>query len=147
MNPIATVVAELALLGWLLVPLSLLLLAAYASWTSNPRKLAHCWTTAKSLFVALMAITGFIGLMLLADGPGFTTGLPEIGAQFGLSPSGLSLWMSMLVGFIGWVIIRYADDYLRGDSGRERFFPWFLITLVSVLVLVLTNHLLILVGA
>ncbi|MEH6354982.1 MAG: NADH-quinone oxidoreductase subunit L [Marinobacter sp.] len=147
MNPIATVVAELALLSWLLIPLSLLLLAAYASWTSNPRKLAHCWTVAKSLFVALMAITGFIGLMLLADSPGFTTGLPEIGAQFGLFPSGLSLWMSMLVGFIGWVIIRYADDYLRGDPGRARFFPWFLITLASVLVLVLTNHLLILVGA
>ena len=147
MNPIATVVAELALLGWLLVPLSLLLLAAYANWTSNPRKLAHCWTAAKSLFVALMAITGFVGLMLLADGPGFTTGLPEIGAQFGLFPSGLALWMSMLVGFIGWVIIRYADDYLRGDPGRARFFPWFLITLASVLVLVLTNHLLVLVGA
>lgn len=147
MNPIATVVAELALLGWLLVPLSLLLLAAYANWTSNPRKLAHCWTAAKSLFVALMAITGFIGLMLLADGPGFTTGLPDIGAQFGLFPSGLALWMSMLVGFIGWVIIRYADDYLRGDPGRARFFPWFLITLASVLVLVLTNHLLVLVGA
>jgi len=94
-----------------------------------------------------MAITGFIGLMLLADGPGFTTGLPEIGAQFGLFPSGLALWMSMLVGFIGWVIIRYADDYMRGDPGRARFFPWFLITLASVLVLVLTNHLLILVGA
>jgi NAD(P)H-quinone oxidoreductase subunit 5 len=147
MNPVATLVAELTLLGWLLVPLSMLLLAAYANWTSNPRKLAHCWAAAKSLFVALMAITGFIGLMLFADGPGFTTGLPEIGAQFGLFPSGLSLWMSMLVGFIGWVIIRYADDYLRGDPGRARFFPWFLITLASVLVLVLTNHLLVLVGA
>ena len=147
MNPVATVVAELSLLGWLLVPLSLLLLAAYANWTSNPRKLAHCWTTAKGLFVALMVITGFIGLMLLADGPGFATGLPEIGARFGLFSSGLALWMSMLVGFIGWVIIRYADDYLRGDPGRARFFPWFLITLASVLVLVLTNHLLVLVGA
>jgi NAD(P)H-quinone oxidoreductase subunit 5 len=41
MNPVATVVAEFALLGWLLVPLSLLLLAAYANWTNNPRKLAH----------------------------------------------------------------------------------------------------------
>lgn len=147
MNPIATVVAEFALLGWLLIPLLLLLLAAYGRWTSNPRKLAHCWTAAKNLFLALMAITGFIGVMLFADGPGFKTGLPEIGVQFGLLPSGLSLWMSMLVGFIGWVIIRYADDYLRGDPGRERFFPWFLITLASVLVLVLTNHLLILVGA
>jgi NAD(P)H-quinone oxidoreductase subunit 5 len=147
MDPIATVVAELALLTWLLIPLSLLLLAAYANWTINPRKLAHCWTAAKSLFLALMAITGFIGLILLADSPGFATGLPEIGAQFGLFPSGLALWMSMLVGFIGWVIIRYADDYLRGDTGRTRFFPWFLITLASVLVLVLTNHLLILVGA
>jgi NAD(P)H-quinone oxidoreductase subunit 5 len=147
MNPVATVVAEFALLGWLLVPLSLLLLAAYANWTNNPRKLAHCWTAAKSLFVALMAITGIISLMLLADGPGFATGLPEIGAQYGLFPSGLALWMSMLVGFIGWVIVRYADDYLRGDPGRARFFPWFLVTLASVLVLVLTNHLLVLVGA
>ena len=130
MNPIATVVAELALLGWLLVPLSLLLLAADANWTSNPRKLAHCWTAAKSLFVALMAITGFIGLMLLADGPGFATGLPDIGAQFGLFPSGLALWMSMLVGFIGWVIIRYADDDLRVATRAVRAFspgsllPW-----------------------
>lgn len=147
MNPIATVVAELALLGWLLIPLSLLLLAAYAGWTSNSRKLAHCWAAAKNLLMALMAITGFIGLMLLADGPGFITGLPETGARFGLFPSGLALWMSMLVGFIGWIIIRYADDYLRGDTGRARFLPWFLITLASVLILVLTNHLLILVGA
>jgi len=51
------------------------------------------------------------------------------------------------VAFIGWVILRYARDYLAGDPARETFLPWFLTTLACVLLLVFTDHMLILAGA
>ncbi|MEC7377875.1 MAG: proton-conducting transporter membrane subunit, partial [Pseudomonadota bacterium] len=73
--------------------------------------------------------------------------LVRLAARFGVYPDGVAVWMALMVAFVGWVILRYADNYLRQDPGRERFLPWFLVTVGSVLVLVLTNHLLILAGA
>ena len=52
--------------------------------------------------------------------------------------------MLCLVGGLGVVIVRYSDPYLRGDPGRRRYVRALLVTLACVLVLVLTNHLLVL---
>ena len=43
--------------------------------------------------------------------------------------------------------MKESSTSLSQDPGRDRFLPWFLVTVASVLVLVFTNHLLILAGA
>ena len=131
-----------ALLVWLILPVALLVLAAFSSWTRNPLKLDHCWRIASRLFEASMVSTVMVGILLLLGG-----GVPELGRQFGLYPDGLAVWMALLVAFIGWVILRYAENYLRGDPTRARFLPWFLTTQASVLLLLFTDNLLVLAGA
>jgi len=142
MQDFVTVLSLPALLIWLLLPVALLILAAFSGWTRNPRKLEHCWRLASRLFEGSMGATLLLGVLLLTG-----TGVPELGRQFGLYPDGLAVWMALLVGFIGWVILRYARTYLRGDPTRERFLPWFLTTLASVLLLLFTDNLLVLAGA
>ncbi len=56
----------------------------------------------------------------------------------------LSLVMTGLIAFVGWVIFRYSGNYLEGDAGRRRFRQWFWMTLGCVMILVNSNHLLLL---
>lgn len=147
MNDVAMGFSLPALLVWLLLPVSLLLLAAFSSWTTNPRKTEHCWRIASRLLGFSMLATGVIGLLLIVDAWIADTGLPELGHRFGLQADGLAVWMALMVAFVGWVILRYAEHYLRGDPVRDRFLPWFLTTLASVLFLIFTNNLLVLAGA
>lgn len=147
MENLSTILSLPALMAWLLLPILLLLLGAFSGWTENPRKLDHCWRLAGRLLLGSMAITLGAGLLLLIDSPLLPTGLPELGRYLGLYPDGLAVWMALLVAFIGWAILRYAETYLRQDAARERFLPWFLTTLASVLLLVFTDNLLVLAGA
>ncbi|WP_375177877.1 NADH-quinone oxidoreductase subunit L [Marinobacter mobilis] len=142
MQELVTVLSFPALLIWLLLPVALLVLAAFSGWTRNPQKLEHCWVLASRLFEGSMGATLLLAALLMAG-----TGVPELGRQFGLYPDGLAIWMALLVAFIGWVILRYARNYLRGDPARDRFLPWFLTTLASVLLLLFTDNLLVLAGA
>ncbi len=135
------------LASWLALPISLLAIAGFANWTSTPSKLNHCWRIAEIILKALLITSGVVGLGLIANGFGVNTGLPEIGTALGLYPDGLAVWMAAMVSFVAWIILRYARDYLRGDAASRGFLPWFLVTVASVLVLIFTNHLLVLAGA
>lgn len=59
----------------------------------------------------------------------------------------LAIIMSLLVGFLGTIVLRFAVRYLDGDPARPRFLSWMSLTLGSVLTLVVSNHLLLLLGA
>ena len=147
MTTLTTTASLVLLMAWLALPVALLALAGFANWTKNPLKLAHCWRLAESGFRLLLLATATIGAVLLFDRLVFDTGLPELGMRLGLYPDGLAVWMALMVSFIAWVILRYTRDYLRGDPAYNAFLPWFLTTVVSVLVLVFTDHLLVLAGA
>ncbi|MFO7527235.1 MAG: proton-conducting transporter membrane subunit, partial [Marinobacter sp.] len=135
------------LIGWLLLPISFFAVAVFSNWTRNPLKIRHCWRVSESLLLGTLGITGIVGMMLLLDAWLIDTGLPEMGARLGLYPDALAVWMGLMVAFIGWAILRYARDYLAGDPAREMFLPWFLTTLACVLLLVFTDHMLVLAGA
>jgi len=135
------------LIGWLLLPISFFAVAVFSNWTKNPLKIRHCWRISEGLMLACLGVTGLVGVLLLVDAWLIETGLPAIGARLGLYPDALAVWMGLMVSFIGWVILRYARDYLAGDPARETFLPWFLTTLACVLLLVFTDHMLILAGA
>lgn len=53
----------------------------------------------------------------------------------------LSAVMASLIGFIGWVIVRYARTYLAGEECHPRFFRWVGGSLGSVYLLVISGHL------
>ena len=135
------------MIGWLLLPISFFAVAVFSNWTRNPLKIRHCWRISEGLLLGTLGITGIVGVMLLLDAWLVDTGLPEMGARLGLYPDALAVWMGLMVAFIGWVILRYARDYLAGDPARETFLPWFLTTLACVLLLVFTDHMLVLAGA
>lgn len=55
--------------------------------------------------------------------------------------------VALLVGVLGWVIVRYSQDYLCGEAGQARFVQALLVTLGAVGVVVLSRHLALLVVA
>lgn len=59
----------------------------------------------------------------------------------------LALTMAILVSFLGTIVLRFATRYLEGDPARARFLSWMSLTLAAVLTLVVSNHLLLLLGA
>lgn len=59
----------------------------------------------------------------------------------------LASTMALLVLFLGVTVIRFSVRYLEGDPHRGRFLMWMGLTLASVIVLVISNHMLLLVAA
>ncbi len=59
----------------------------------------------------------------------------------------LAVTMAVLVIFLGIVVLRFSARYLEGDPHRTRFLVAMCLTLVSVVTLVVSNHMLLLVGA
>jgi NAD(P)H-quinone oxidoreductase subunit 5 len=47
----------------------------------------------------------------------------------------------LLVSFIAWVIVRYSRTCLLGEANQARFRAWLMLTLATVSVVVLSNHL------
>ena len=149
MHDLTLFLSTLVLLAWLVVPAALLVLAGFSAWTRNPLKQNHCWHLAEKLLAFSMAATCLIAALLLVDVQSSvtTSSMALAGRWLGLYPAGVAAWMALMVGFVAWVILRFSERYLRGDPGRERFLPWFLLTIACVLVLVMTNNLLVLAGA
>jgi len=52
----------------------------------------------------------------------------------------LSIFMSMFVTFVGWLIHIYAIGYMKGDEGFGKFFAYFNLFLASMLILVLADN-------
>ncbi|PPB80934.1 NAD(P)H-quinone oxidoreductase subunit 5 [Albidovulum inexpectatum] len=59
----------------------------------------------------------------------------------------VSATMALLVGFVGWIVMRYSRRYLDGESREGLFHSRMLATLAAVLVLVQAAHLAVLVAA
>lgn len=59
----------------------------------------------------------------------------------------LAAIMSVLVAFVGWVVIRFSRTYLTGDPGYSRFHSALSLTLAAVLTLVVAGSLDVLLGA
>jgi NAD(P)H-quinone oxidoreductase subunit 5 len=55
--------------------------------------------------------------------------------------------MLVLVTFIGFIVVRYADSYLRAEPGQSRFIGWLSATLASVTLLVAGSSLPVLIAA
>ena len=66
---------------------------------------------------------------------------------FALRLDAISALMILLITFLGSVVLRFSRRYVAGDPALARFFSWMSLTLGSVLVVVLSGHLLLLLAA
>jgi NADH-quinone oxidoreductase subunit L len=66
--------------------------------------------------------------------------IDKLNIEMTLLGDNLSIFMSMFVTFVGWLIHIYAIGYMRGDAGFGKFFAYFNLFLASMLILVLADN-------
>jgi NAD(P)H-quinone oxidoreductase subunit 5 len=117
-----------------LAPLALLPAAAFALARpgQRPGSLPR-WSEASAL--AAFAL-GLAGLVQAALGPLATIGVLSGAAQLALRADLVSTAMATLVGFIGWIVMRYSRTYLDGEAREGTFHALMLTALAAVLVFV-----------
>jgi NAD(P)H-quinone oxidoreductase subunit 5 len=70
---------------------------------------------------------------------------PIAGAGLRLDTAGAVV--AVLVGFIGWVIVRYSHRYLHGEANERRYLRLLALTLAAVALVLAADHLLLLAAA
>ncbi|WP_426163275.1 NADH-quinone oxidoreductase subunit L [Sandarakinorhabdus sp. DWP1-3-1] len=97
--------------------------------------------------VALGMVTAFASAgLLIARGPSTSSLLGVAGIGLSVRLDAVSTTMLALVGFVGWIVVRFAATYLDGEAGQGRFMGWLCATLASVQVLVVSGNLVLLVA-
>ena len=70
--------------------------------------------------------------------------LGSVGVGHGARADGVGALVTLLVAFVAWVIVRYSQTYLQGEPREVHYVRWLMGTLATVLVVVATDHLLVL---
>ena len=119
----------------LMVPL---LYGASALWSgsaANPREqTARGWRWAERGALAALAMAALSLLAVIWGRPLSVSGGLFIADALGCT-------VLLLVSFIAWVIVRYSRTYLSGEAGQARFRGWLMLTLATVSLVVISNHL------
>lgn len=116
---------------WVLAPA---LATATAALLASPRHdTATAWRAARW---ATGAALGLAAALLVA------AALGAHGAAYGQRADHLGAAMLLLVAFVGWVIVRYSQGYLQGESRERHYVRWLMATLASVFMVVATNNVL-----
>lgn len=66
--------------------------------------------------------------------------LDKLNVEMAFLGDNLSIFMSMFVTFVGWLIHIYAIGYMKNDEGFGKFFAYFNLFLASMLILVLADN-------
>ena len=90
--------------------------------------------------LAVLGLTGLAVVHLVVAGPGSLT-LADIDAGVSLRLDAVSATMALLVGFIGWIVMRYGRSYLDGAAREALFHALMLVTLAAILMVVLAGGL------
>ncbi|MDP2120876.1 MAG: proton-conducting transporter membrane subunit [Hoeflea sp.] len=118
----------------LIAPILLLAVAALAATRPNSRPgLLPRWAEVAALAALGLAMAG-VG-QLLIDGAA-TLSFGSGAGLLAFRLDAVSATMTLLVSFVGWVVVRYARTYLDGEAREGAFHGFLLATLAVVLVLV-----------
>ncbi len=98
-------------------------------------KLAEAAAFAAFLVAALSAV------LMVAYGPGTSALLGAAGVGLSVRLDAVSAIMLVLVGFIGWIVMRYSATYMDGAGQQGAFTGWMSATLAAVLLLVMSGNL------
>jgi NAD(P)H-quinone oxidoreductase subunit 5 len=105
-------------------------------WTPRLVELAGLLSFATAALAATCLVVGFEPELSLP-------GAAEIAPFVRLDA--VSAIMSVLVSFIGWIVLRYSAGYLDGEARQGPFLGWMALTLAAVLGFVAAGHLAVLV--
>ena len=97
-----------------------------------------------ALAMLALALAGLV--QVVAFGPA-TWGIGGGFWLLALRLDAISVTMTLLVAFVGWVVVRYARSYLDGERREGAFHAMLLGLLGAVLVLVQSGSLVVLIGA
>ncbi len=98
--------------------------------------LSQRWTIARMLIGAGLGVGVLLWLLtLLTNHHGDETALFYITA--------VNATLLLLIYFIAFIVMRYAQANFAGDPDNKRFLRWLMLTVFSVMVTVATNHLLV----
>ena len=133
-----TAVARAACL--LLVPLvyaasAMLATSSGASQDHQREQTSRGWAWAERGAIAALVMAALSLLLLLL------AGRPSSVAGGLFTADALGCTVLLLVSFIGWVIVRYSRTCLLGEANQARFRGWLMLTLATVSVVVISNHL------
>ncbi len=123
-------------------PLVLLGAAAFALVRPGRRPGAYpAFAEAAALAALGLALASLIQLLVLGQR---VTAVGAGPALLALRLDAVSATMTVLVGFVGWIVVRYARSYLDGEEQEGRFHGLMLGTLAAVLLLVQSGSLVVL---
>lgn len=123
----------------LLAPLALLA-AAFLAFRGPGLRPAETLRTAHLASLVALGVAAASLALLLAAGPGAA---PLALARLDV----VSATMLLLVGFLGWVVLRFSATYLDGETRQGEFTGWMCATLAAALLLVQAGNLPVLVLA
>lgn len=94
-------------------------------------------------FAEVAAVAALLGALLCIVGLGLGgAGVATlVGGAVSMRLDAISAAMSLLVAFIGWIVVRYAKTYLAGEARQGWFTGWLCLTLAAVLLLVAAGSL------
>ena len=98
------------------------------------------WRLAEVMCMGLLVAASGLGLLVARQGAHNLTW----GDLTLVRADTLSVAMLALLGFVAWVIVRYAGVYLTGEARRMRYLGSLLATVAAIAVLALTDNLLVL---
>jgi NAD(P)H-quinone oxidoreductase subunit 5 len=95
------------------------------------------------LFAALASLLYAIGGKALTITP-FSYPLPGNTGEAALSLyiNSVTVMMLSLVSFVGFVVSRYASNYLQGEQNQGRFYTWLNLTLATILTMIVSGNML-----
>lgn len=96
--------------------------------------------SAFALVLALITTLLFFILGDMTPAHGLVVGVEGVGIT--LYYDALSAVISLLVSFVGAIVITYSKNYLDGDPGQGHFIKWLCLTLAAVLTLTISGNLL-----
>ncbi|MEL6735035.1 MAG: proton-conducting transporter membrane subunit, partial [Pseudomonadota bacterium] len=97
--------------------------------------------------LAGLVISALTLVSILAFGAGNSLLLGFAGVGVSARVDVISVIMLLLVGFIGWVVVRFSRTYLDGEERQSAFTVWLLGTLAAVYLLVQSGNLVQLIAA
>ncbi len=122
----------------LLLPALPVLLHALAAALAGAGARDTAWRRAEGAALGATLAAAAALVAVLAGGPL---------AGFGLRLDTPGAVVALLVGFVGWVIVRYSHRYLQGEANERRYLRLLALTLAAVSLVLAADHLLLLAAA
>ncbi len=127
-----------------LAPLALLAVGLISAGAANHRPAMVVGAARAASVGAFVAALVSAGAYFVAD-----TTAPARGLAFGAAGIGFTVYydalsavMTLLVAFVGVIVIDYSRNYLDGDPAQGRFVKWLCLTLAAVMTLMISGNLL-----